>query len=98
MQLFPTQVGIVGRTGSGKSTLALSVFRVLEACEGNIFIDDLAISAIGLHDLRSKLTIIPQVRRIGAERRCDTKMHAAIDMGYDVLENCQILGFTIKAV
>ncbi|CCM00229.1 uncharacterized protein FIBRA_02257 [Fibroporia radiculosa] len=54
------KVGVLGRTGSGKSTLALSFFRFVEPNEGRIVIDDLDISKMGLSDLRSKLTIIPQ--------------------------------------
>ncbi|XP_053153950.1 ATP-binding cassette sub-family C member 3 isoform X2 [Hemicordylus capensis] len=54
------KVGIVGRTGAGKSSMTLCLFRILEAAEGEIKIDGLRISEIGLHDLRSKLTIIPQ--------------------------------------
>ena len=46
--------------GSGKSTLALSFFRFVEATEGRIVVDGIDISAIGLTDLRSKLTIIPR--------------------------------------
>ncbi|XP_062976293.1 ATP-binding cassette sub-family C member 3 [Elgaria multicarinata webbii] len=54
------KVGIVGRTGAGKSSMTLCLFRILEAAEGEIKIDGLRIADIGLHDLRSKLTIIPQ--------------------------------------
>uniref|UniRef100_A0AAR2JWE9 ABC-type glutathione-S-conjugate transporter n=1 Tax=Pygocentrus nattereri TaxID=42514 RepID=A0AAR2JWE9_PYGNA len=54
------KIGIVGRTGAGKSSLALGIFRILEAAKGKIYIDGIDIAELGLHDLRSRITIIPQ--------------------------------------
>lgn len=52
-------MGVVGRTGAGKSSIVQSLFRLAQN-EGQISIDGVDIGLIGLHDLRRKISIIPQ--------------------------------------
>lgn len=54
------RIGLLGRTGSGKSTLAMSILRFIDPAKGKIIIDGINITSIGVNDLRSRLTFIPQ--------------------------------------
>jgi ABC-type multidrug transport system fused ATPase/permease subunit len=53
------KVGVVGRTGAGKSTIFQTLLRMAELRSGKVSIDSINIKDISLHDLRSKIAIIP---------------------------------------
>ncbi|XP_077509755.1 ATP-binding cassette sub-family C member 5-like isoform X2 [Amblyomma americanum] len=54
------KVGIVGRTGAGKSSILVSLMRLKELESGHILLDGVDIGALGLHQLRSAVAVIPQ--------------------------------------
>lgn len=97
LSIRPRQkVGFVGRTGAGKSTVIMSLFRIVEATQGQILIDGVDISTMSLSRLRKSLTIIPQDAAIFTgtvranlvlERPCND------DELWKVLERCQMKTF-----
>lgn len=54
------KIGICGRTGAGKSSIMTALYRLSELQSGSIYVDGIDISTLGLKELRSKLSIIPQ--------------------------------------
>jgi ATP-binding cassette, subfamily C (CFTR/MRP), member 1 len=54
------KIGVIGRTGAGKSTLWLALWRIIEANGGSISIDGVDIASMGLEQLRTHITVIPQ--------------------------------------
>ncbi|KAF5828550.1 P-loop containing nucleoside triphosphate hydrolase protein [Dunaliella salina] len=54
------KVGVCGRTGCGKSTLMITLYRLVEPTSGFIFVDGIDITTLGLADLRSRLSLVPQ--------------------------------------
>ncbi|KAI6115174.1 P-loop containing nucleoside triphosphate hydrolase protein [Pisolithus croceorrhizus] len=90
----PARIGIVGRTGSGKSTLIISMLRFVDPEQGRIVIDGIDIATIGVRDLRSRITYIPEDAVLFSGSVRDNidpfEEHEDVDC-FDVLRRVQLL-------
>lgn len=53
-------IGVVGKIGSGKTTLVNTLLRLYNVDKGTLFIDDVDIMDIHLHNLREHVSYVPQ--------------------------------------
>lgn len=53
-------VGLVGKTAAGKSALLARVLRIYEPPPGSIFLDGVDVTAVGLQELRERVSYVPQ--------------------------------------
>ncbi|MPC68325.1 Multidrug resistance-associated protein 4 [Portunus trituberculatus] len=87
------KVGIVGRTGAGKSSLVSSLFRLIES-SGDIRIDSHNTKELGLHDIRGRLSIIPQnpvLFSTSVRINLDPYKQASDEKLWTILEEVQLL-------
>lgn len=90
------KVGIVGRTGAGKSSILQVLSRLKEIDIGVVKVDGIDISSVGLHDLRKKITIIPQnpfLFSTTVRENLDPFDECADNRLWEVLEDVQLRPF-----
>ncbi|POY70789.1 hypothetical protein BMF94_6201 [Rhodotorula taiwanensis] len=87
------KVGVCGRTGAGKSSLTMVLYRIIEIDSGTVSIDDVDVGKLGLHDLRSRLSIIPQDSQMFAgslRQNLDPSGRATDAQMWAALEQCRL--------
>ena len=94
------KIGIVGRTGAGKSTILQALFRMVEP-EGEILLDGMLTSEMGLHQLRKSISIIPQESLLFSETlriNLDPFSEFTSEQLWDVLEKVELKKYVAAQV
>ncbi|CAM9873955.1 unnamed protein product, partial [Sphacelaria rigidula] len=93
-----SRVGVVGRTGAGKSSLVAALFRLVEydTNRGGVEIDGVDTAKLGLHDLRPRMSVVPQTPFLfsGSMRlNLDPFSKYSDAMMWEALESVQMKGY-----
>ncbi|OMJ94624.1 hypothetical protein SteCoe_2113 [Stentor coeruleus] len=59
--LAGTKLGVMGRTGAGKSSLFITLLRLVHPESGKVLLDGKDYMRLGITDLRSQISVIPQI-------------------------------------
>lgn len=90
----------MGRTGAGKSSLVSSLYRLTEP-SGDVRIDKLSVKEMGLHDLRGRISIIPQdpvLFSATVRKNLDLDNQASDDKLWEVLEEVCLAEINVTGI
>ena len=93
------KIGIVGRTGAGKSSILQALFRIAEP-DGEILLDGMLTSEMGLHELRKSISIIPQESLLFSESlrvNLDPFLEFSDEELWEVLDKVELKSYVLTA-
>jgi len=79
-------VAVVGPVGCGKTTLARALGRMVEVPPGQLFLDGVDVTAMGLEDLRRQVALVPQEGYLFTASLADNLRYGEPEAGMDRVE------------